>query len=129
MEKEFESLPAPARRLLGSGTGALVLGPLWLLWHGAWLTALRCYLPLVLADACSRGLVGFGMAHHIVLWVQLGSWGMVLCLIIGFACNVYGSFRWPQLALPRARHWAAPLVWLAGVCLLLFGAMELGGRI
>lgn len=31
MEKEFESLPAPARRLLGSGTGALVLGPLWLL--------------------------------------------------------------------------------------------------
>lgn len=129
MEKEFESLPAPARRLLGSGTGALVLGPLWLLWHGAWLTALRCYLPLVLADACSRGPVGFGMAHHIGLWVQLGSWGMVLCLIIGFACNVYGSFRWPQLALPRARHWAAPLVWLAGVCLLLFGAMELGGRI
>ena len=83
----------------------------------------------MLADACSRGLVGFGMAHHIGLWVQLGSWGMVLCLIIGFACNVYGSFRWPQLALPRARHWAAPLVWLAGVCLLLFGAMELGGRI
>lgn len=129
MEKEFESLPAPARRLLGSSTGALVLGPLWLLWHGAWLTALRCYLPLVLADACSRGLVGFGMAHHIGLWVQQGSWGMVLCLIICFACNVYGSFRWPQLALPRARHWAAPLVWLAGVCLLRFGAMELGGRI
>ena len=129
MEKEFAALPAPARRLLGSSTGALVLGPLWLLWHGAWRTALRCYLPLVLADACSRGLVGFGMAHHTGLWVQLGSWGMVLCLAAGFACNVYGSFRWPQLALPRARHWVAPLVGLAGVGLLLFAAMELGGRI
>lgn len=129
MEKKFAALPAPAQRLLGSSTGALVLGPLWLLWHGGWRTALRWYLPLALADACSRGLVGFGMAHHTGLWVQLGSWGMVLCLIIGFACNVYGSFRWPQLALPRARHWAAPLVWLADVCLLLFGAMELGGRI
>lgn len=53
MEKEFATLPAPAQRLLGSNTGALVLGPLWLLWHGGWRTALRCYLPLVLADACS----------------------------------------------------------------------------
>ena len=53
----------------------------------------------------------------------------VLCLAAGFACNVYGSFRWPQLALPRGRHWITPLAWLAGVCLLLFGAMELGGRI
>lgn len=34
MEKEFAALPAPAQRLLGSSTGALVLGPLWLLWHG-----------------------------------------------------------------------------------------------
>ena len=33
------------------------------------------------------------------------------------------------IALPRTRHLAAPLVWLAGVCLLLFLAMELGGRI
>jgi len=129
MKQEFESLPAPAQRLLGSSTGALVLGPLWLLWHGTWRTALRCYLPLVLADAYSRGLVGFGMAHHSELWVQLGSWGMVLCLAAGFACNVYGSFRWSQLALPRARHWAAPLVWLVGIGLLLFFAMELGGRI
>lgn len=55
MEKEFATLPNPVQRLLG---------PLWLLWHGGWRTALRCYLPLVLADACSRGLVGFGMAHH-----------------------------------------------------------------
>lgn len=129
MEKEFTILPAPARRLLGSSNAALVLGPLWLLWHGSWRTALRCYLPLVLADACSRGLVGFGMAHHTGLWVQAGSWGMVLCLAAGFACNVYGSFRWPQLALPCARHWITPLVWLVGVSLLLFGAMELGGRI
>ena len=106
MEKEFATLPAPAQRLLGSSTGALVL-----------------------ADACSCGLVGFGMAHRSGLWVQLGTWGMVLCLAAGFACNVYGSFRWPQLALPRTRHLAAPLVWLAGVCLLLFLAMELGGRI
>ena len=129
MEDEFSTLPAPARRLLGSSTVALVLGPLWLLWHGAWRTTLRCYLPLVLADACSRGLVGFGMAHHTGLWVQLGSWGMVLCLAAGFACNVYGSFRWPQLALPRTRHWIAPLVGLVSVCLLLFSAMELGACI
>ena len=125
MEKEFSTLPSQAQRLLGSSTAALVLGPLWLLWHGAG----RCYLPLVLADAFSRGLVGFGIAHHSELWVQAGSWGMVLCLAAGFACNVYGSFRWPQLALPRARHWVAPLVGLAGVGLLLFAAMELGGRI
>lgn len=129
MEKEFTTSPAPAQRLLGSSTGALVLGPLWLLWHGAWRTALRCYLPLVLADALSRGLVGFGMARRCGLWVQLGTWGMVLCLAAGFACNVYGSFRWPQLALPRARHRVAPLVWLVGTGLLLFGAMELGGCI
>lgn len=129
MEKEFAALPAPAQQLLGSNNAALVLGPLWLLWHGGWRTALRCYLPLVLADACSRGLVGFGMAHHRGLWVQLGTWGMVLCLTAGFACNVYGSFRWPQLVLSRTRHWVAPLVWLIGVCLLLFLAMELGGRI
>ncbi len=129
MEKEFTTLPAPAQRLLGSSTGALVLGPLWLLWHGAWRTALRCYLPLVLADAFSRGLVGLGMAHHSGLWVQAGSWGMVLCLAACFACNMYGSFRWPQLALPRGRHWMAPLVWLVGTGLLLFLAMELGGRI
>ena len=129
MEKEFSTLPSQAQRLLGSSTAALVLGPLWLLWHGAWRTALRCYLPLVLADAFSRGLVGFGIAHHSELWVQAGSWGMVLCLAAGFACNVYGSFRWPQLALPRGRRWAAPLAWLLGVCLLLFFAMELGGRI
>lgn len=129
MEKEFDSLPVPAQRLLGSSTCALVLGPLWLLWHGGWRTALCCYLPLVLADACSRGLVGFGMAHHSELWVQLGTWGMVLCLAAGFACNVYGSFRWPQLALPRTRHWIAPLVGLVSVCLLLFSAMELGACI
>lgn len=129
MEKEFSTLPSQAQRLLGSSTAALVLGPLWLLWHGAWRTALRCYLPLVLADAFSRGLVGFGIAHHSELWVQAGSWGMVLCLAAGFACNVYGSFRWSQLALPRTRHWLAPLVWLIGTGLLLFGAMELGGRI
>ena len=129
MEKVFDTLPAPAQRLLRSSTGALVLGPLWLLWHGSWRTALRCYLPLVLADACSRGLVGFGMAHHSGPWVQAGSWGMVLCLAAGFACNVYGSFRWPQLALPRARHWVAPLVGLVSVCLLLFSAMELGACI
>lgn len=126
MEKEFSTLPSQAQRLLGSNNAALVLGPLWLLWHGAWRTALRCYLPLVLADAFSRGLVGFGIAHHSELWVQAGSWGMVLCLAAGFACNVYGSFRWPQLALPRARHWVAPLVGLVSVCLLLFSAMELG---
>lgn len=120
MEKEFATLPNPVQRLLG---------PLWLLWHGGWRTALRCYyLPLVLADACSRGLVGFGMAHHSGLFVQAGSWGMVFCLAAGFACNMYGSFRWPQLALPRVRHWVAPLVWLVGTGLLLFGAMELGGR-
>lgn len=129
MEKEFSTLPSPAQRLLGSNNAALVLGPLWLLWHGAWRTALRCYLPLVLADAFSRGLVGFGMAHHSGLWVQLGTWGMVLCLAAGFACNVYGSFRWPQLALPRTRHWIAPLVGLVSVCLLLFSAMELGACI
>ena len=129
MEKVSDTLPAPAQRLLSSSTGALVLGPLWLLWHGAWRTALRCYLPLVLADAFSRGLVGFGMAHHRGLWVQLGTWGMVLCLAVGFACNVYGSFRWPQLALPRTRHWIAPLVGLVSVCLLLFSAMELGACI
>lgn len=128
MEKEFATLPNPVQRLLGSSTGTLVLGPLWLLWHGGWRTALRCYLPLVLADACSRGLVGFGMAHHSGLFVQAGSWGMVFCLAAGFACNMYGSFRWPQLALPRTRHWIAPLVGLVSVCLLLFGAMELGGR-
>lgn len=73
MEKVFDTLPAPAQRLLGSNNAALVLGPLWLLWHGGWRTALRCYLPLVLADAFSRGLVGFGMAHHRGLWVQLGT--------------------------------------------------------
>ena len=44
MEKEFAALPAPAQRLLGSSTGALVLGPLWLLWHGAWRTAQAVYL-------------------------------------------------------------------------------------
>lgn len=129
MEKVFDTLPAPAQRLLGSNNAALVLGPLWLLWHGGWRTALRCYLPLVLADTFSRGLVGFGMAHHRGLWVQLGTWGMVLCLAAGFACNVYGSFRWPQLALPRTRHWIAPLVGLVSVCLLLFSAMELGACI
>ena len=129
MEKVSDTLPAPAQRLLSSSTGALVLGPLWLLWHGAWRTALRCYLPMVLADAFSRGLVGFGMAHHRGLWVQLGTWGMVLCLAAGFACNVYGSFCWLQLALPRTRHWIAPLVGLVSVCLLLFSAMELGACI
>lgn len=82
MEKEFATLPNPVQRLLG---------PLWLLWHGGWRTALRCYLPLVLADACSRGLVGFGMAHHSGLFVQAGSWGMVFCLAAGFACNMYGG--------------------------------------
>lgn len=129
MEKEFATLPTPVQRLLGSSTAVLVLGPLWLLWHGVWRTALRYYLPLVLADAFSRGLVGFGMAHHSELWVQVGSWGMVLCLTAGFACNVYGSFRWPQLALPRTRHWLAPLVGLIGTGLLLFSAMELGACI
>ena len=128
MEKEFATLPNPVQRLLGSSTGTLVLGPLWLLWHGGWRTALRCYLPLVLADACSRGLVGSGMAHRSGPWVQMGTWGMVFCLAAGFACNMYGSFRWPQLALPWPRHWVAPLVWLVGTGLLLFGAMELGGR-
>lgn len=45
MEKEFATLPAPAQRLLGSSTGALVLGPLWLLWHGGWRTALLLSAP------------------------------------------------------------------------------------
>lgn len=70
MEDEFSTLPAPARRLLGSSTVALVLGPLWLLWHGAWRTALRCYLPLVLALPRARHwitplawLIGTGLLH------------------------------------------------------------------
>ena len=127
MEKEFATLPAPAQRLLGSSTDALVLGPLWLLWHGGWRTALRCYLPLVLADACSRGLVGFGMAPPQRAVGADGHLGYGFLPGCRFCLQCVRQFPLaPAHSVPR-RHWVAPLVWLAGAGLLLFFAMELGG--
>lgn len=75
MDDGFEHFPAPVRWLLRSNfsTGAVLLGPLWLLWHGAWRITLRYYLPLLLADAFSFWLVGFGMAHHSRLWIDVGT--------------------------------------------------------
>lgn len=128
MDDGFEHFPAPVRWLLRSdfSTGAVLLGPLFLLWHGEWRACLRWYLPLALASLAAHGALSYGVAHRSALVAEISYDCILACLLGGLACNVWWSLHWTDSPRPAGRHWVAPLAWLALAWLGLDAAMRLG---
>lgn len=106
--------------------GPMLLGPLWLLWHGEWRLALRSYLPLTALYAAVHGLVSYGAAGNNALLFRMGTVGIGVCVLVAAILNFRWCLRWPKIRHGKGGHWALLLLWLAGLYLALDLAMRLG---
>lgn len=106
--------------------GPMLLGPLWLLWHGEWRLAIRSYLPLTTLYVAIHGLVSYGAAGDYAFLFRLGTMGVGLCILVAAILNFRWCLRWPKVPHDKGGHWGLPLLWLAGLYLALDLVMRLG---
>lgn len=134
-ENKMNNTKQVYNRMVGAGrkiletdfsNGPMLLGPLWLLWHGEWRLAIRSYLPLTTLYVAAHGLVSYGAAGDSMLLFRMGTIGIGLCILVAAILNFRWCLRWPKVPHGKGGHWGLPLLWLAGLYLALNLVMRLG---
>lgn len=134
-ENKMNNTKQVYNRMVGAGrkiletdfsNGSMLLGPLWLLWHGGWRLALRSYLPLTALYVAVHGLVSYGAAQDSMHLFRLGTMGIAGCILAAVVINFRWCLRWPKVPHGKGGHWGLPLLWLAGLYLALDLVMRLG---
>lgn len=128
MNRLSDSIVKFGNRLLEPNFNDRILlgGPLWLLWYGNWREALRNYLPLTFLFVTACSLLCYGLGHRNIMLFQLGNIGIIVCLLAGFAINIFLYRRWNKTPDEAGKHIVLPLLWVAGLFLLLSGGIWLG---
>ena len=126
--KVYDCMVRQGDRILDTdfSDGALLLGPLWLLWHGVWRQALRSYLPLTVLYVAAHGLVSYGAAQDSMFLFRMGALGIGLCILVAAILNFRWCLRWPKISHGKGGHWGLPLLWLGGLYLAVDLVMRLG---
>lgn len=106
--------------------GAFLLGPLWMLWHGAWRQALRSYMLLTMVYVAAHGVVSYGAAQDSTLLFQAGTMAIAVCILVAPVLNFRWGLRWPKVPHGTGSHWGLPLLWLGGLYLALDLVMRMG---
>ena len=106
--------------------GPMLLGPLWLLWHGEWRLALQSYLPLTALYVAAHGLVSYGAAQDSMHLFRLGTMEIAGCIVVAVIINFRWGLRWPKIRHGKGGHWGMPLIWLGGLYLAVGLVMRLG---
>ena len=106
--------------------GPMLLGPLWLLWHGEWRLALQSYLPLTALYVAAHGLVSYGAAQDSMHLFRLGTMEVAGCIVVAVIINFRWGLRWPKIRHGKGGHWGMPLIWLGGLYLAVGLVMRLG---
>lgn len=104
----------------------ILLGPLWLLWHGQWRDALRAYLPLTIVWGAAFGIFSYGWGQQNKMLVLLGNAGMIAGIFVGLAINIWLFRHWHKRPAGSGRHFVQPVLWIIGVFLLVDRCMWLG---
>ena len=105
---------------------ALLLGPLWMLWHGAWRQAIRSYMPLTVLYVAAHGLVSYGAAQDSMFLFRSGTMGIAGCIVVALVINFRWGLRGSKISHGKGGHWGLPLLWLGGVYLAVDLVMRLG---
>lgn len=126
--KGYNRMVRLGRKILETdfSNGPLLLGPLWLLWHGEWRLALRDYLPLTALYVAAHGLVSHGAAGNNMLLFRMGTMGIGLCVLAAAILNFRWCLRWPGISHGKGGHWCLPVLWVGALYLALDWGMRLG---
>ena len=124
----YDHMVGAGRKILETdfSNGPMLLGPLWLLWHGEWRLALRSYLPLTALYVAIHGLVSYSAAGNNALLFRMGTVGIGLCILAAAILNFRWCLRWPKIRHGKGGHWGLPLLWLGGLYLAVDWVMRLG---
>lgn len=124
----YDRMVGAGRKILKTdfSNGPMLLGPLWLLWHGEWRLALRSYLPLTALYVAVHGLVSYGTAGNNALLFRMGTMGIGLCIVVAAILNFRWCLRWPKIRHGKDGHWGLLLLWLGCLYLAVDLVMRLG---
>lgn len=124
----YDRMVGAGRKILKTdfSNGPMLLGPLWLLWHGEWRLALRSYLPLTALYVAVHGLVSYGTVGNNALLFRMGTMGIGLCIVVAAILNFRWCLRWPKIRHGKDGHWGLPLLWLGCLYLAVDLVMRLG---